>query len=54
MGRGAARPLHIDQERVLDVVGFDERAELVLGFQLLVALTSRMKKEQPSTCDGLK
>ena len=46
--------MRINEERILEVVGLDERAELELGFQLLVALTSRMKKEQPSTCDGLK
>ena len=54
MGRRAARLLRVDQERVLDVVGFDERAEHEVGLLLLAASTSGTMKEHPSTCDGLK
>jgi hypothetical protein len=54
VGRGAARLLRVDQERALDVVGFDERAEHEVGLLLLAASTSGTMKEHPSTCDGLK
>ena len=54
MGRGAARLLRVGQERVLDVVGFDERAEHEVSLLLLAASTSGMMKAHPSTCDSLK